>query len=150
MRFDIFCPFNISVGRVCEVSRFQHEKHILTCHNVDYRFENRTYVPCNPLLTVSEQNEQSVCDSDCRNACVKVAGDVFIHDVVCENSAINLDECKQVADYDCPNDDSEDYQYVLQRRERFYYCKLLVFLVGVFVPHNKADRVFAYLRINFL
>ena len=51
MGADVAAPFNISVRRIGKITDLQHQQDILSGDDVDDRFQQRTYIPGDPLLS---------------------------------------------------------------------------------------------------
>ena len=65
VRLDIVAPLDIAVSRIGEIPHLYDEQHILSGDDVDDRFQRCADIPCDPLFSESEEDEQTDVDAHC-------------------------------------------------------------------------------------
>lgn len=141
MGLYVFRPLNEAIGRVRDVPELQDEKHVLTGEDVDDALENRGDEPRDPLLTVSEQDEHTVRDTDRGRAGVEVADDILEKIVPAEEIGRYVEPGDEPADDDSPDDDTGDDEERREPGELPDLCEVFLLLVGVAIPVDEADYV---------
>ena len=137
----VFRPLNEAIGRVREVPELQDEKHVLTGEDVDDPLENRGDEPRDPLLTVSEQDEHTVRDTDRGRAGVEVADDILERVVPTEEVGRDVESGEEPADDNSPDDDAGDDEDGGETGELSDLGEVVLLLVGMLVPVDEADDV---------
>lgn len=137
----VFRPLNEAVGRVREVPELENEEDVLTGENIYDALENRGDEPRDPLLTVSEQNEHAVRDTDRGRAGVEVADDILERVVPTEEVGRDVESGEEPADDNSPDDDAGDDEDGGETGELSDLGEVFLLLVGMLVPVDEADDV---------
>ena len=137
----VFCPLDIAVCRICQITKLEDQKNELPGEHIDDTFKNRTDVPGYPLLAVSHQNKNSVADPDSRYTGIQIADDVFKRYVSMKKIRCNIKRREKISDEDRPYKNSNDNKHLNDTGEPADLGEFSLLSVRMAVPGYKADYV---------